>query len=595
MKRKIVGTMLAVTMSLALLVGCGNNAGDGADSAVNGDSVVEEAQNTGDSATAEDGTQDDTSANETAEDDKQNAEADVEAVENSNVKPLAFDVLPVYDMVWDDDTYDCIFDMTVDGFAIYDYEHYDLSKALQKNAENRWNLALEARGYAEDLRKSDASFEGGASYEDRITIGRADTQLVSFMSEVYANLGGAHPSMSFKGYTFDSESGQEIKASDVIKDYDGVAKAVISGLENSFIADYLEDGWQDTIASEVENLDSSDVLFWNINEQGLNIVYDSGIYAVGNDTFTIPYSENKSLFNRKYFTTGSDGKIHRLNEVGMYGLEYSFDADRDGSDDILRVDYENIEESFETEDGEIETYYGGCTITVSLGTDETSVASQFAQFDAEDCMDDCYVMEAENGKYYLYVQCSEMNDYKTIQVFDISNPKEGPKEVGYTVGAFYGFIPTNSKHFYMEDRIYFMGTYSGMQECYIGDDGMPVPYDSAYTIVRLNYDAATDSSQEPPFMVQFNENDEWQMKLLQDLTVRCYNSLEERDMDSYSTIPAGTPIAAYRTDGENYMTFILPDGRLIDIEYDEESPDDWMRTINGQPEDEVIANMIYAG
>jgi len=185
---------------------------------------------------------------------------------------------------------------------------------------------------------------------------------------------------------------------------------------------------------------------------------------------------------------------------------------------------------------------------------------------------------------------TKFNDFLTPLIY-LNDPEEGPVLVDYfTDGAFYGYIPFDSEHFYLNKRLYCFGTRLGYKEFYIGEDGMPVAYDEEYTLRVIDYDKTFDSS------YGFNTEDYSEGMYLtakEDIKGEYFESLRERQNVTEYVIPKGTKLKPYLSDGKNYMVFELSDGGFVTLKYDD--PDDYPKTINGIDESELLDGILYAG
>lgn len=527
-----------------------------------------------------------------------------DALETDEAGIGAIEILPIstmrnYRSVTDDNSeeYKELISIQVDGALLYSEDGYaDLAKALQKNAEEAYQASetfeKETKAVLEEY---GLPFDDMvAEYEDNVKMKRADSSIVSFLRQCYTYEGGAHPNMYARGFNYDAKSGALLSLSDVVADVEKVKEIVIEQLDGMEYKDGYFDDWKETVEKSFEPDYTNYDFAWVMTSSGLLYIcntYAIGPYAMGPVQVELSYADYPELFVKDY-ALSERGFVHDMSEYGEYNREYQLDVDEDGNDEYLQILVETRSGEYE-DNGEIVTYEDGEDIVISYGKDAKGEQNVAVELEAECSYESAYVMKNASGKSFLYVQTSGFNDYEMVDVYDLSSPEKGAVHVGTADGAFGEVGPQDSQHFYMFTRIQCMGTYSGYRECYIGEDGLPVPYDEAYTVIITNYDNVWDSSLPTPAQARF-ENDMGKITLKQEVSVRCYNALELRDMDAYSTIPAGTVISPYRTDNETYMTFILEDGRFIDLEYDGTDENGW-KTIQGLTEEELLDGVMYAG
>ena len=148
---------------------------------------------------------------------------------------------------------------------------------------------------------------------------RCDKTVFSYIRTDDSYLGGAHPNSYMLGYNFDSQTGEELKLSDVVTDYDKTREYVISELKRQKEEeDWLEyfDDYEETVDRmfngvdvNEDDTDAADTyatepsIQWTMNEDSIDIMfnrYDIASYAMGSLDVIIPYSSG--LLNDKYFS-----------------------------------------------------------------------------------------------------------------------------------------------------------------------------------------------------------------------------------------------------------------------------------------------------
>lgn len=489
-----------------------------------------------------------------------------DALPQGDIHPLNVSTYDIYENYYDDNAALMVAECSAGGITIHDEGYDSLKKSLSEFTGNAEKDAME---FSQTARESFAEYGsdivdmGLWTYECPIRIRRADSQLVSFFTVCSSYMGGAHPNSYQQGYTYDSTTGKRMELRDIAEDYDGLLNTVIELAKDYPYADEYFEDWQDTISNSFNPKSEMDgSVNWAVTSDKLQIIYnayDLGPYAMGAVCFDIPYSDYPQLLNSEYFSYNPGSVYYPDIEYGNDYKEFDIDIDKDGAKEYITI---SAEEQY-SDDYNPETDYEhsyeyeiGSLITIGYGRSMDAAASSTQELYAEIALKDAYVLENENNQSYLYLTVMGFSDYEELHVYDLNNPDTGVIEIGNASNAFYGFVPTDSRHFYLAGRVNVMGTYSGFRMCHVGDDGQPVWDDDYYTI---------DYWDEPV-----------KMTLLQDV----------------DTIKAGTELTPYKSDDVDTMIFKLNNGETIELKYD--TPE-WPRTINGIDEEELFDRIMYAG
>lgn len=156
------------------------------------------------------------------------------------------------------------------------------------------------------------------SMSNFVNLVRCDDTVFSYFRTDDSYLGGAHPNSYIIGYNFDSKTGDELKLSDVVTDYDKAYEFVLSELDKmQQEEDWLEyfDDYKDSVnrmfyGTDVNEADtdayetygSEPSIQWTMDENSIHITfnrYDIASYAMGTIDVVIPYSSE--LLNKNYF------------------------------------------------------------------------------------------------------------------------------------------------------------------------------------------------------------------------------------------------------------------------------------------------------
>lgn len=477
--------------------------------------------------------------------------------------------------------------MSVEAAVILEEGYDKLQYALQENAAQRkedfaWYVDA-AKEYGPDARMDapEDSYRLGWEYEDTLRISRNDGKVLSYWSDVYSYLGGAHPNINTYGYNYVVETGEKLLLSDVVKDLDGLEQYAYT--EMAKYAEELWEDWKDTVHKSIFGLEDYSVA-WALTDSGLVLHYDAyqlSYYAFGPVEVEVPYENNESLFAINLGTR----ETLLCEDIGFWQT-FWYDFDHDGNQDSVRVEtIEHYNEEYGYTD------YTDMNVFLNDGGVETDVALNLTSLDPRTA----YVMENQQGKVFLYVSGSEENDYQSTAVVDISAPAKGAVLVGYNVdGSFYGNTPNDPEKLYLTSTKWIMGTWSVMYECHITEDGfLKTDYDYG-RIIRMDWDA--------PFIpgkkIMGPGADTFCQVALRDFNAVFYedlNSWENWNGSDYQ-VKKGTRLYPYITDGENYVLYQTDEGNFIQVSYSSFGDDyDWEKKIDGVSEYETLSDIIYAG
>ena len=193
---------------------------------------------------------------------------------------------------------------------------------------------------AEDNYNYWTSTDGGEVYtlelvSDRsVTVERGDTQVLTLLYNDYSDLGGAHGSYGYTGYSFDTQTGELLTLDKLSSDPDGLRSFLtdymVTTIENDTSLQERTDGF---IPDNDYNAALSALLregSWYFSGSGMVIfssLYEISSYAAGIIQFEIPYSELAGHIDEKWIPAET---------AGEGGFEIVSAADmKDGSTEIL--------------------------------------------------------------------------------------------------------------------------------------------------------------------------------------------------------------------------------------------------------------------
>lgn len=581
-RKIVIATMLALTMAAGGLTGCGNDDLDIVDVSEESDEkeAVEEVESDNsekDNASASDVTEDKSEESESIATETEDAEA-VEAEESAQVaEEEASDIPEIY-------IYNKSYNYYSDDDKLLFYESYEELHLTEKSKEKYPKLADAFDKYNSSLPCEDSLREGniemaktmienGGFYGElyhttKVSIHRADSEIVSFTSEVSDYTGGAHGYYGTGGYTFDTKTGKELSINDVVKDKSEYYEKLKESF-SEYYATAIESEPNMENALEEILTDSYEPSF-SVEPYGVTSYfspYTLGSYAAGEQAIPVIFSGNEELFESRII--GEDG------DWAMAGVSPCY-ADVDGDGKLDRI------EAWENkiyDDSNNYSYTEGATIYINGEEHEV----EYGGFESS------YTLVKKNGKAYLYVEVSGDSDYKTILAYDLTGGT--PTKI---VDMMPGMITTRNPYyeynneensffeataklynvddFYLSARMNALSTYNGVRRYRIGDDGKPEPREDFYTA----YD---------------NENIVLTLKC--DLTLEVVNNNTGQPTGDKKDLKSGSTYTIVRTDDESFADIQNEDGNQFRVMI--ENVNEWPQKINGMEIDEVFDGTLFAG
>jgi hypothetical protein len=422
----------------------------------------------------------------------------------------------------------------------------------------------------------EASVEGGYSFYgpynsfDSVFVSRADSNYLSFCVSYSSFTGGAHGMYGLYGLTYDVNTGEEVKLSDVMDiDEDRLHEILIEklraqedeeaffDLDNTIKCYKYDPQVSDTYEENEYAFD------WYLGHDGVHFYfgpYELAYYAYGACDVVIGYDEYEGAVNSKYHADPSRGYIV------MSDIPYVYEG-WEGNDEELHFVYKTDSDEY--------SFPMWCTeLTLKQGDESASVEEVF-EFDY-DLSPKQYKIVTSDGREYIYVKFMEMDDYYTLAVFDITDGKIsycGRQTFHYAYldydsgasGEIELIDPDDMKLGYLSDSL---GSFTYYGSYRVGSDGLPEYIGDSYTI-------------------------SWCSDNIQTTTKMNVTTVDENGNETDPMqIPAGTHLTPVRTDTETYIDCRLDDGTLIRLKYDTM---EYPAQIDGVDVNELFENLQYAG
>ena len=271
----------------------------------------------------------------------------------------------------------------------------NLNKEQKTSAEEEFGEMKEwAR---EDYAQSEPEYFNGHTSEREYLVRRADSVLLSTRSNWYSYTGGVHPNYGTGCYNYDTETGRELKLSDVVTDVSQIPEI----LSEVLIARNPIEPFGDLKGKL--SLYKEEDFTWTMGYQSITFYfspYEIAAYASGSFTVTIFFDENPGLFNEKY-TEKAESYFY---EVCTYE-----DIELDIDEEDTHTDWLHIT---------TEEYEGGYYTVLNIGVNGEELKVSDYKF-----CDGRYYLVNNKGVFSLCAEL-ELADNSTVTlVYDINGEK----------------------------------------------------------------------------------------------------------------------------------------------------------------------------
>ncbi|MCR5651360.1 MAG: DUF3298 and DUF4163 domain-containing protein [Lachnospiraceae bacterium] len=424
-----------------------------------------------------------------------------------------------------------------------DYEK--LSKALDDftdslKADVEKNLDDIADFAKEDIKDGRDLPGGYYTYNCDALITRADEEVVSILLTYDTFSGGAHPSSWFVSGVYDSKGGEELNIGNVVKDMDSLPKTLSDKLLSEYDKEMFFD--EDVEGLIKEAYGDDDKYVFTLDNGGICFyfsAYQLAPYASGSQIVTFDY-DDEADFVLDVYKENVDNMIEGIIPEKKYRFS--------DSDKASFSWYANYEDDYEYElDVEINGKQVSETIT---------------------CAGMQPYLVKKDGKYFIYVNELQMNDYQSIDIYKIQAGVF--KKVGSFERGFRDTSPTDPDNFYLAGRTDLLSTNNTYRSYHVGDDGMPV--------ANEEYDHVVGSVSE-------------KLTLKKDIEAEVYAD-EDASEPEKTTLEKGTVLYYFRTDNETFMDMKTEDGRIVRF-YPKTG--EWPQTIDGTDIEELFDGVMFAG
>lgn len=458
--------------------------------------------------------------------------------------------------------------------------------ALAGTLEARLNALLEQEGervaeLQEALSESEAADEEEIRYfMIRYTpaVQRADSRVFSIDQRYDAYLGGAHPDYRNIYTSYDTESGEPLKLSDVVSDGERFKESVIGALRMEYTYDELDfaaaRAYLDWMYSgeELESYESGDVILeedgavWMLGYEGITVCFNPyaiAPYAFGQARVTLSYEDYPELVRDQYREVPE-------NYAVALSPDTVFRADFDGDGVVDSLTY-NILPGEEADGTQI--------LSINLEDTGMDIYEHFYDVDG-------YCVKL-GERYFLHLFLTGDSDYVHDQVLELSGNVVSDCGKAYVqpgvlgsafdeAGAAGDYVYrqrraafTDPEAAYFSERVDMLSTYLAGRNYYMDEEtGLPV----SQVLLRLTEDI--------PLTV---------LKALEAIPVD--ETGKELGSMGEVILSPGEHLSIYATDGESFVIFRYGRDRYAKVSVQP----DWPQQINGMPAEDVLEGMAYAG
>ena len=294
-----------------------------------------------------------------------------------------------------------------------------------------------------------------------IQVRRADSVVLSLLSDSYADFGNIEDFRAMHGSCYDAQTGEQLAINDIVDVNNDLAEAVLKELNSHLLTGepFADSAVEEYFANAVY-----DDLKWSLDYNGVTFYFGDGDIAEegsGSQTATVSFAEYPKLFKEK-FTAVPDAYMVELP------LDSPYFTDLDGNGDLEQLI--------------VSGYFDSGANSYSKFGIFTDAEGSYKYFDCfADKFSPYYVKTAEGN--FLYIFCEQSEGFEAgalLKVFDISGGKVvevGEKNAapGFVPSGIFR-VPTDPNCFYLDD---FDSMAQDMMAYYVGANGMPVLKDSA--------------------------------------------------------------------------------------------------------------------
>lgn len=319
------------------------------------------------------------------------------------------------------------------------------------------DLADNIVSFAQEMFDIDGgNFETQVSTVD-IQVRRADSVVVSYLTDTYADYGLIRGVRGMWGSSYDTQTGRQLLLTDVVKDMTQIPALVEKELNNHL---WAGEGYSEAVIQNYFKNIPEDGISWTLDYNGVTFYFGDGDLSEpgnGGASATISFAEYPELFEEKY-TNVPEAYMVRLP------LDSSFFTDLNGDGTLEELNVTGVY----NEEGRFYSQFGIYTDTDGYYHYEDFYAYGYNP----------YYVKTADGKHYLYLFCEENdadNRQMMLVVFDVSDGqfvRVGEMNVAPP------YIPSDIFILPLNPDYLLLDNFDSMEQDFgvymVGEDGMPV-------------------------------------------------------------------------------------------------------------------------
>lgn len=373
---------------------------------------------------------------------------------------------------------------------------------------------------------------------DRVIVHRADRQALSFLEKKSGE------GFCVKGYNFDPETGKDIELSSVVTDIDSLSAVIEAQLVKSYPDIQLGDNPVERIKQLCNDRTTS---AWTISYHGLCFYFSSEALASQKGELlhtVITFSDMPELFDEKYRQIPAAYAIELEEDI-----PFLYDIDVDGSSDLIKVFFYP-----DTYQKGIITYHDDEQDDTGLQVNDMTCSGKYEGWTCYEIYRRVYLLHvAENKNYILFYERGELDCTGEYGVYAVENGNL--KYLG-------------SHRIYLDD---YMGRITDPSAVRLKNVGEPLM--SGFFLTETEYFVNETGFLETDNTIYYYLDSGREIKTLIELKVPIVDPYTGKELESDVTLLPDTFMEPLRTDLYTWCDFVLEDGRVCRIVFDESMKD----------------------
>ena len=406
------------------------------------------------------------------------------------------------------------------------------------------------------------------TYNSDVNIRRADDSILSFVYFIRENSGvDSEAEEHIRAVSFDTETGKELKLSDIVADTEGLVKLLLPALTENARADFEGAGFSfsDIEKSFPENVSKNineGAYEWSYDPTGITLYFERNVLGPVMAQVFVPFDADRdnTVFKNIKKASDTDDYVVYFN----VGSQMNFDVNGDGKMDTLKLN--TISDEWD-ESLNLEIEYNGRT----------------QNFELEMAYELFPMLVHKDGRTWLLLNYLEY-DWTILDVYRFTDSEVRSSD--YIVGDFV------SREFFdyseWDDGVSYIKAFTNPQSFTL----------EIYTQLLSTAPAYADFSFEnggfkrlDDFFTIKNDEDMFVINLKLDEMEVSVIDKETHKETGKTTIRKGQSLKLMYTDNETYVDCLTGDGILVRIYIDTTD----LYTVNGYELNEAFDNMFYAG